>query len=218
MLSRLTLFLAISLSMSACATSGTIPSDLTEIEGLAEDAYDKALVSDYSTVSTDATAIQEYWTAFREQATSDGASQNDIAALDSAIPGLSDAAAAAESPVSVARAANTISASMDELYALYSPSVPTEILVLDYLGREVVLDGMEADLTAAGADTDTIQSTWDSVRARVIEAGGEKEAQDYDANITAIRDAISAGNADEVVNQANAGLELVDTIEQVFGG
>jgi hypothetical protein len=214
------LFLAVSL-LVACdpkrgSTSGEIPERLVHVEELAEDAYDKSLVSDFAAVATDADDIASAWSSYRAQGEADGAHAADLEAMDAAVAGLRDAAASATDPATVARAANAVSSRIDELFDLYDPIVPAEILALDYLGREVVLDAMQLDFDRASADTDTLEATWKLVRAEVLRSGGTMEASDYDASITDTRAAITAMNAEQLANEANVALEIVDAIEGVF--
>jgi hypothetical protein len=105
---------------------------------------------------------------------------------------------------------------MEDLYSVYDSSTPPALMGLDYLGREVVLDGMESDFDATSLDTDSIQSTWDGVRDEVIAAGGQTEADAYDADIVDIRNACSTADTQAVQDYANVGLELVDAMEQLF--
>ena len=196
--------------------AGEVPAALLAVEGAAEDAYDKALLADYAAVMDAASLLDTKWSAFRGEAKQDGAAQKELDAMDAAIGGLMQAADSPKDEASVARAANAVSAPMDELFALYDPTVPPAVLALDYLGREVVLDGMDTDFAAAGADVDDIESTWAPLEALVVDAGGTTEADDYAASIADLRDDIAAHDDQQLVIDANAGLELVDSIEQVF--
>lgn len=220
--------LAAALSLSALAAcsdgggsgspNGEVPASLVDIESAGEDAYDRALLEDYAAVAAAADLLDEDWAALREAGTVDDAPANALADLDSAIAALATAARNPVDAATVARAANAVSAPMDELFGLFEPTVPSDVLALDYLGREIVLDGMQADLDAAVGHVDVVQSTWDGLRTKVVEAGGSRETQDYEASIDAMRADIAAGDAAQLIVDANAGLELVDAIEGVFGG
>lgn len=196
-----------------------IPAALTHIEEAAEDAYDKALVSDYGAVADDAQALASDWASFRGQAEADGAAPSDLAAMDAAIACLSQAVAdeAHRTPLSLAHAANAVSGPMDELFALYNDPVPPEILALDYGGREVSLDARAHDMAAARADLDELESVWSRVRRRVKVAGGGVEAARYEASLARQRRRIAAGDAKGLRKESNAGLEIVDELERVFG-
>jgi hypothetical protein len=215
--------LSLSLFLWACGSdsgdstsSGQVPVDLQNIEGIAEDAYDMALAGKWDKVAADATDLDAQWAAYRDQALNDGASESLTTSLENAIAGLADAAASSTDKAVVARAANAVSAPMPDLFALYQSTIPTEILALDYLGREIVLDGMDGNLGEATTDTDTTQAIWDAVRAEVYDAGGDQVAADYDASIASIRQTIKDQDAAALIAEANNGLEIVDRIENVF--
>ncbi len=194
--------------------SRQIPADLETVESAAEDAYDKALLDDAAAVAADATTMASAWDAFRQQALDDGASQEIVDAMDAAIASLS--ADPATSGPALAREANAVSAPMDALYALYEPVVPAAVLRLDYLGREVALDGLDGDLERATADVGRVEAVWNDLRDAVVEAGGDAEAADFDASIAAERAAIASGHGAEVTIEANVQLELVDVLEDVL--
>ncbi len=105
---------------------------------------------------------------------------------------------------------------MPDLFALYSPTTPTDVLALDYLGREVVLDAMDANSAAAVADVQTIALTWKALRPAVENAGGDQEAADFAASVTRLQDLASGSDMAALIEQANVNLELVDVLEGVF--
>ncbi len=126
------------------------------------------------------------------------------------------AAAQPGDPVSLARATNAISGVMADFCAIYEPTVPAPILELDYLGRELVLDGMSSDFTSANKDLDALVKTWQGLLEKVLNAGGKKAADDYEASLTQLDYVISAQDANAVVAAAKTNLDLVDELENVF--
>lgn len=199
------------------APGGTIPTALANVEGTAEDAFDKALLGDRQAVAADAAQLDTDWKSFRDQASSDGADATSLAAVDAAIAGLVTAAAGTQSPVELARAANAVSAPMPTLYALYHPATPTELLELDYRGREIQLDGQQPDLARAAQDAASLRQTWTALKSAVIANGGSTQAADYDASIAALESDITAGDGAKLATDAVVGLDLVDAMEGLFG-
>lgn len=204
--------------LGACAGSSSIPGALADIEGTAEDAYDKALVSDYAAVADDASALDSGWSSFRDQAATDGAAEADLTAMDDAIAGLSDAVAnqASLTDLELARAANAVSGPMDELFALYDDPIPPAVLALDYGGREVSIDALEEGMGDALEDIGELESIWSGVKQEVLDAGGDAEAADYDTSLTTQTDLANAGDAAGLLAESNNGLEIVDALEGVF--
>lgn len=195
---------------------GTVPAPLADIEGTAEDAYDKALVSDFAAVAAGAASIDGAWRSFRAEAGSAGAAAEVVSQMDEAVSGLVSASATPTDAAVLARAANAISAPMDELFALYETAVPPAVLALDYLGREVVLDARQGTLADATRHIDAIEDTYGTVRPGLLAGGGERPAAEYEASIDAMRADVSTEDAAALETDANVGLELVDAMEGVF--
>ena len=206
--------------LAGCVRSGgpatSVPSALTAIEDTAEDAYDQSLASNAPGVEADANELNDAWQSFRPRAQTDGASTNVLDTMDRSITELRSVASNPPGDVELARAANAVSAPMDELFALYEPPVPPAVLELDYLGREVVLDARESDFDGSTTHVNSIEVTFGSIRDELIADGGQQEAADFASSITAMRADIEAGDAGQLETDANVELELVDVMEGVF--
>ena len=203
-------------SPSGVLRNGETPNQLDAMESLAEDAFDMALGENYAGVSAAAREIDTRWKAFRTQAARDGVNESDLRNMDEAVSDLRRAAANPAEPLSLARAANSVSGEMEILFEVYDPPVPPAILQLDFLGREIALDGMEKNFASASADVDTMVLTWRRLRQTVLDAGGAQAAADYDESITRLQTALLARDANALVEEANDNLELVDALENVF--
>lgn len=206
----------VSFTVVAAGTSGAVPAGLLQIEGDAEDAYDKALIKDWTSVGADAVKIDAGWKAFRAQAIDDGAKQTTVDVLDAAVPSLTSTAEGSTDPATVARAANAVSSVMEDLFTLYNPVAPPAIIELDYLGREVFLDALSGDFSKANDHAATMVTRWADVKPLVVAAGGTKAADDYTASLSALQADITAADGKAVQDEANIGLELVDALEAVF--
>jgi hypothetical protein len=166
-------------------------------------------------VAAAAASLDRDWQAFRPQAQAAGATAAVLDATDQAVAGLDDAAAGTDG-LAMARAANAVSAAMPDLFSLFQPAVPPALLTLDGLGRELVLDGKEADFTAASGHLASLSAAWESARAQVVAAGGTTEAAQYDAALSALDADTSASDPARLQTDANAGLDLVDAMEKLF--
>ena len=96
---------------------------------------------------------------FRTTVADDGAASAEVDATSSTIDAFHVTANGSSDPLVLARAANAVSGTLDVLYELYSPPVPSTVLKLDYLGVEhgAVNDDGERDPKGdeeQGADTD----------------------------------------------------------------
>lgn len=197
--------------------SPSVPAPLVVLESGAEAAYDHAIAGKTAEVRQDAAQISNAWASYRTEAASAGLSPVTVTELDAAVAALQAADVGTENGFVVAGAANRISGSMDELFALHAPIVPPDIVALDYLGREVALDGLRGDLGKASADVDELAARWAIARPSVVGSDGLGEARRFDDALAAVRTAAAAGDAPTITARANHLLESVDALESVFG-
>lgn len=193
-----------------------VPAALLDLESRAESAYDHAIAGASTEVVIDADRIAEAWKSYRPQAVEEGLSTTTLTELDAAVAGLLASALGPSEPVALGRTANRISGSMDQLFELHDPVVPPDIIELDYLGREIALDGMDANVARAAADVDALTARWALVRVRVEDAGGAREATSFEESLSAIRTAVAAADGATITAQANELLDRVDGLEGVF--
>ncbi|MCA9692669.1 MAG: hypothetical protein KC636_23925 [Myxococcales bacterium] len=198
----------------SCTTNP--PDTLAAIEGEAEHAYDVALIENYALLSASAQTLDAMWRDYRATAEADGASAEVLDAVDTAIAELLSVADAQPGAVAAGRSANAVSEYMPDLFELYDPTIPAEILALDYQGREIVLDGMDDDLDAADLDVEALAAIWGTVRQRVVDAGGSDGAMDFDDSVEQLRALTAGSDAQALIEEANVNLELVDVLEEVF--
>lgn len=195
------------------------PADLTMIESLAEDAFDSALAADGAALQGQASQIAAVWIEYQPVAEADGVPVESLQSLDTAIAMLSAVADSSDATVVTrGRAANAVSEPMDEAFAVYGPSVPTSVLELDFLGREVMLDGMEVDFLRGAGHVDSIETTWAGLRPEVVSAGGDAVATDFDGCVANLRTAVVVSDGTAMQTAAVVELELVDGVEEVFAG
>lgn len=222
--------LSIAVCSSGCGSSGggsergegpepqprDVPTALRGIEGEAETAYDKALMLDLAGVDAAARAIVDSWQSYKVEAIGAGADAATVQGMDASVAAFGNLAAASHDHLALARAANGVSAWMGALFSLYAEPVPPDVIELDYRGREMVLDALLPDLTAAADDLAALDGIWRRVRPLVESAGGGTEAAEFATGIDAVHAAISAGNAQRTVAATNSLLERVDLLEGVF--
>lgn len=145
-----------------------------------------------------------------------GLTEANAVRFDAAVGAFRQAAAGTGTPFALARAANSVSAPMDVLYDVYAPPIPTSVLRLDYLGRELLLDGEENKLADARAHLDTARSTWAGLSPRVNAAGSTAESAEMDAVLKDIDGAIASADVENLKATAKRELDIVDNVEKVF--
>lgn len=194
----------------------TVPAQLESVESTAEATFDKVLASDLAGARTSADALTTAWNTYKPRAEADKAPADAITAVDSAVAALPAALSGTPQTAAAARSVNAVSAPMSRLYAVYSPTVPVAVLDLDYFGRELLVDGLALDTSSATRHVDDINTTWSMLKPKVIAAGGNTEAANFDSALAAARSAIAAGNTSDIQAAATNELEVVDAIEHVF--
>lgn len=208
--------LALLVLVAGCGGSAKFPSDLEAVEASAEGTFDRAIVGDFPAARTMSGDLSAAWSKYRPRARRDKAPPAAVDAIDGAVAALPTKLAGSPNAIDAARAVNAVSAPMSQLYALYHPPVPVDVLDLDYLGREVLLDALGPDLARAGRDVDRIASTWSALEPKVAAAGGAAEIAQMQSTIANARAAITAGKPADLEAVARAELEAVDAIEAVF--
>jgi hypothetical protein len=216
----LSLALAVAFGLVACGGKKTandpIPPELAAVETAAETGFDAALKADPVLVASSAATAASQWTAYALRATADGVPADALAAVAAAIAAAQTAAAGSTPPLAMARAFNRISAPMARIYEVYKPPVPSTLLDLDYLGRELHLDARAADMARVTASMEAVASRWTGFRPNVIAVGGSAQATQMDGTLTRARTAISANDFAALELAAVAQAEAVDVIEQLY--
>jgi hypothetical protein len=193
-----------------------VPAVLRTLETSGEGAVDHALNNQIATVRADAVLVRDSWRAFRPRAVQDGATMETLTQMDTAVQELEASAAMMPEVNALARKANAIGAPMEALFARYVPPVPSSLLTLDYLGREVQLDARDRDFARAGRDLQSIVASWTSGRGLALSRGGTTQVMSVDASIQGIRAGLAASDGAAVEREALRLLEAVDLVEQVF--
>jgi hypothetical protein len=192
-----------------------VPAILTSVESSAEDIVDLAVSRDRRNAVAEAERLEAATDGRRLAAlTRSGVRAATIARLKERASRLAWLAHNGAF-VDVALAANSVSELMPGLYGRFQNPVPAAILTLDYLDREAQFRSLAgADKQVARAVTE-LARTWNGVRAKVVAAGGKREAAAYSRHVAAMR-RLAPGAAKKVRAEAVHGLELVDQMEQVF--
>ena len=206
---------ALVLAAPASAAKGPIPAGLTAAESNAEDIVDVALAHNRAGVTSIARELRATANAQAVALRKDGVPAQLVTELEQRadrVARIADTGAY----VDILLAANAVSALMPALYAHFASPVPPAIQTLDYLDREArfrSLAGQPAKVTAA---VKALAHAWAGVRPRVVAAGGASQAAAYSQHVAAMS-RLGPRSAARVQAEAVHGLELVDTLERVFG-
>jgi hypothetical protein len=94
----------------------------------------------------------------------------------------------------------------------FHPKVPTEVVLLDYYGRELQVWSMAKDLGKLQTTRSDMEQTWHEVRPSVVEHGGQVTATNFDGLLKKLE----AKTPDEYMSESGAILDEVDKLEKVF--
>ena len=192
----------------ALTAAAPIPAALSTLEHVAE-AIDDAVVS-------------QDWTKVRvlvrsgERALAELSISSVLVGRD-AIRALADAKSESHLRASLAtrRAANRLAAAVVGMYEPLHPTVPTSVMRLDVLLREVALAAVAGNLPDARNAFGRAKAVWASISTGPPLAGS-RAARTFSQQLAALEHSIAAGLAQAVERRANAALEGVDAIEKVF--
>ncbi|MBN1769853.1 MAG: hypothetical protein JXB32_01225 [Deltaproteobacteria bacterium] len=193
-----------------------MPAPLQELRVEAGLVYERLVAGDDEVAFTGPARVEELWREARGRAERDGAPASAVGVVASAVTALRWSATGRDDPLAMARAANEVTGATATLVAFYRSGLPPDTLHLDYLQRELALDGLAGDLASAAAHARELEAAWLAVRAHVLAAGGRQQTDAFDASVGAVKDAIVARDLGRLVRIANRGVMLATSIHGVL--
>jgi hypothetical protein len=193
---------------SSNPASAPIPAAITAVGTYGEDLYDQAKLDDW----VKATAYLDSLHTAASKLPSETASQSRRPALDSAIAAL-DAAVPARNGAAALGAANRVTYVAAQMSRAYPTVTPTEVVLLDYYGRELDIWSARKNLPKLRETFAALESTWNAVRPAVVSNGGAGAAAQTDALVARIKAAKSPADYARI---ATPFLDQVDKLEMVF--
>ena len=117
-------------------------------------------------------------------------------------------------PLQAALAANQITRIMIELEGDYVHSVPVQVPLMDYLGRElVILAKLPEDYGMLQRGKDELEKTWSNLRPQILLRNGQALAIKVDQTIDQIKETT---DHQKIEQAGKVILDLVDEIENLF--
>jgi hypothetical protein len=191
------------------------PKPLTTIEEQAEDIGDRVPGKRWARIAADVTAIKAAWARFQTKALADGIPAATIADFNAALDRLAAAAKAKNGP-DTSQGANDISGVVVELFASYKLDAPVQVGRLDIIGRQIELDLDADNPDGVTQQIDQARTEWEAIRAEVAARSVAVPTQ-VDATLDALGEAQRAGNTRLLHAETRVLLELVDSIEELYG-
>jgi hypothetical protein len=196
------------ISTGAAAATAPIPAAINDVGTYGEDLYDQAKTGNW--VVTKAYLDSLHAAATNLPSTDQIKSQR--SQLDSAIAAL-DKAVAAHNSAAALEAANRVTFLSAQMTTPYHGATPTEVLLLDYYGRELDIWSARKNTAKLKETAAALTSTWNALRPTVEKNGGAVAARQTDALVAQINAAKSPAQYARV---ATPFLNEVDELEKVF--
>jgi hypothetical protein len=193
---------------NAVAASAPIPAAINDVGTYGEDLYDQAKAGNW-------VAAKAYLDSLHAAATNlprTDQIQSERSQLDGAIAAL-DQAVAARNRTGALEAANRVTFLSAQMTTPYHGATPTEVLLLDYYGRELDIWSAQRNTSKLKETAAALTSTWNALRPTVEKNGGGVAAGHTDALVARIN---AAKSASEYARVATPFLDEVDELEKVF--
>ncbi|MHB1845500.1 MAG: hypothetical protein ACYCWW_11785 [Deltaproteobacteria bacterium] len=112
-------------------------------------------------------------------------------------------------------AANRLSARVVDLYEGFATPVPSAVMWLDVLLRQLQLDGVARAPELAAQPLERATDLWKRLASKPPLAGS-RAARGFDGQLAAVAKAVTARDAKALAARAGEALEGVDALERVF--
>jgi hypothetical protein len=195
-------------SSATTAAAAPIPKSINDVGTYGEDLYDIVKLGDW-------TKGKAYLDSLRTAAASLPAGdqiQPQRAQIDSSVSTL-DKAVAARNRAAALEAANRITFLSAQMTTPFHGPTPTEVLLLDYYGRELEIWAARKDLAKLKETAAALESTWNALKPTVEKSGGTVAARQTDALVARIK---AAKSPSDYARVATPFLNEVDELEKVF--
>lgn len=193
-----------------------VPDPLADIEAQTEDIFDQVPQNSWDTITTDIAAMRKDWSAYRSTAARDGIPAGVQAGFTRALDTL-ESSAARRDAAATAQAANDASAAAVEMLGHYDLGHPVEIGRLDVIGRQVILDAQQQELTRAQQQIAAANQELTAARASLNAHGGQQVLTQAQATLTEMTRLAQRHDTTGLTTQAKVLLEVVDGMEQLYG-
>jgi len=194
----------------SCSNAPSVPKPLESMGRYSENLYDAARANDWTAAVAQLDTLKRAATDL----STIGNTSTELKADVNAQLAVIDTSVSNRNRAATLRAANEVTRLAAELARPYKPSVPVEITLLDYSGRELELWAEVGDLAKLDAATTAMRQTWNAVRKTVEgRPNGVAVAASFEALVSR---ADAATTVSDYAAVATPILDEVDKLEGVF--
>ncbi len=181
----------------------------------AEDLVDYASASNWSKIKLKIDAIDNLYSSYRAEAIKNKLSPQLIDFYSHYVEMLNKNLKSKQAD-QIAFAANQITGIGTDFENRFSHKIPPEVSRLDYLGRELFLEGKNNNSVAVNRRLGDIDETWSILKPVIISHNGNKQAAEFErlvSKIKSLKEMITSKEYREYVNKYS---DQIDNLEKLF--
>jgi hypothetical protein len=191
------------------ALSKKIPSALSAVAENGEDLYDSAKAKNWALVESQLKTLKQ---AQQKLSTEVSQPKAELSVLHREMS-LLTLATQKKDALATMHDANQVTLHAARLTAQFQPAEPSEVAILDYLGRELEMGIIQKDQAKLQNTSQEIRKTWRMLEPTLKAHGGATQAKTFDHLVTQI---VAAKTLSEYKQLAPRELAEVDNLETVF--
>lgn len=173
-----------------------------------------AAAGDWTAVQKKVDDIQSNFSDLQPILTSAGVPAAAISCLGTAVDNLSTSVGA-QKGYDTRMQANAVSKCLPELYDHFKVIVPTDVIRVSYLAREIALNIENLNWSAAASNCSSVSNLWGGLREK-LEPAYSGDITNFQDGLNALKAAIDKHDADETTKQAFALMGSADNLKNDF--
>lgn len=181
----------------------------------AEDLVDFAQSGNWKEIKIKINTIDNLYKAYRSEVLSNKLSFQLLDFYSMYVEQLNSALKAKNSD-QIAFAANQITGIGADFSSHFKQRVPAEIGRLDYLGREILLEASNNNLTAINRRLGDIDYTWQNIKPEILTHWGNNQAAVFEKLVSEIKLLKDKPNSSEYKKIVNKYSDQIDNLEKLF--
>lgn len=190
------------------------PTQLDSIESDAEGIADDAAARDWTAAQEKVEDIQANFSDLRPILASAGVPAAAISSLGAAVDNLSTSVGM-QKGYDASVQANAVCKCLPELYDHYKTVVPTDVIRVKYLMREITLNVENLDWSTAANNCSAASNLWGGLKEKLDSAYGDDIA-DFEDGLDALKAAIDKQDTAATTAQADALLDNLSSLKEDF--
>jgi hypothetical protein len=190
-------------------------STLLSVQAAAEDIIDFALLEDWPRVQGDAAVIERSWAQYDSQKVTESLYAVMRMTLSSSLSQIKSASQD-KNATAVIQAANNLSSAVGNLIADQHPVVPSDLMLLEVLERQLAADGAAQNFQGADRCLDKLKMVWNRTKGSVQDRKGYELAGKFSASLRAQEIAAKVDDGPATSSEANKGLQILSSIRKLY--